>query len=226
MNKKVTTIHKLLKFLLSLTIIFLIVFFLNISTEQQGSSNYVVQLENKIHTVSEEELRYVEYERDEWTSDSQLYECYKNHGCDEKYTSIRKYSFYESEWYNWDDNYYVDPYTEQVINDVRQTDYDHIIPLAYVNSHGGEQWNDEKKKEFADDPSNGVCVNIHDNREKGAKGPSEWLPDENKVDYCYTWLVISDHYGLSISDDDMNTIKSVLSAVENVSELSLINDYQ
>jgi hypothetical protein len=175
----------------------------------------------KIDDVNGEEINY---DRDEWTSNSQWYECDESHECDGNYTSIRSYSFYESEWYNWDTKEYLDPYTGEFVESVKNTDYDHIIPLAYANEHGGYLWNNEQKKEFADDPSNGVCVNIHDNRAKGSKGPSEWLPEENEDDYCYTWLVIAENYGLSISQEDMDAILDTLSKADE-SNLSLINDY-
>ncbi len=164
------------------------------------------------------------YDRDQYTSDYQSYTCDKSHDCEKEYNSIRKYSFYECEWYDFDTGLYVDPYNGETTDTIKGMDYDHIIPLAYADAHGGYEWTEEQKRAYADDPFVGVCVNAHDNRAKGAKGPSEWLPNVNVEDYCYTWLVIAEHYGLSIAQEDMDVIKSCLAGVDAKS-LSLINDY-
>lgn len=160
-----------------------------------------------------------DYDRDSYTSSSQYYKCNKGH----EYTSIRKYGYYESEWYNKDNDTYMDPYTDEDV-DFTNVDWDHIIPLHYVNQHGGSEWTDEEKKAFADNPSVGVNVNSSDNRAKSDKGPSEWLPDENKDDYCYTWLIIADKYNISISQDDMNTIISEINNSTDGLQLLTIYD--
>lgn len=160
------------------------------------------------------------YDRNEWTSSYQYYECDEDHECQHVYRSVRNYGFFESQWYDWDTNTYTDPYngkTKVVMPDERPFgyDWDHLIPLAYVSAHGGENWTDEQKKAFADDPNVGLCVNAHDNRAKGAAGPSEWLPECNVADYCYSWLVIADLYGLALDEEDIQTIIECLDGVES-----------
>lgn len=120
-----------------------------------------------------------------------------------------------------------DPYTNEIIKDVKDSDFDHIVPLAYVNIHGGYKWDENAKKEFADNPNNGVCVNASDNRAKGAKGPGKWLPAYHKEDYCYTWLSILNKYHLTISESDMDKIKDILDSLNenDINKISLINDY-
>ena len=177
-----------------------------------------------LQSVMVGEAESVNYDRKEWTSSSQWYACNKNHPCDGEYTSIRTYSFYESEWYDWNAMEYTDPYTGEKIQSVKQTDYDHIVPLAYANSHGGAEWTEEDKRAFADDPLNGVCCTQYDNRSKGAKPPSKWLPQKNVEDYCYTWLLVCQHYGISLSQEDMNAIVEVLLKAD-VGSLTPINEY-
>ena len=181
-------------------------------------------LQELINSIKIEDDQDVYYDRSEWTSSSQLYLC-NNHRHDHnrnsytgdddgKFTSIRAYAYYESVWYDWDNDVYTDPYTGYIIKSVKETDYDHIIPLAYANAHGGSEWSGDKKKEYSDDPSVGVCCNKSENCIKGAKGPSEWLPKENQDDYCYTWLVIANKYDLSISQDDIDVILSCIDGDE------------
>lgn len=172
-----------------------------------------------------------DYDRDEWTSSSQSYECEAGHDWhdsniysgddDGEYNSIRSYGFYECQWYNADDDSYTDPYNMEVNSNIGDAgpkgyDWDHIVPLAYANAHGGCNWSVEEKRAFADDPYVGICVNASDNRSKGAKGPSEWLPDENQDDYCYTFLYICVQNNLTVSQDDYDVISNLIDGDETL----------
>lgn len=160
-----------------------------------------------------------EYDREAYTSSTQYYVG----ATGEEYDSIRHYAFYESIWF--DGEVYNDPYNGEIFEDVKGMDYDHIIPLHYANQHGASEWTEEEKKAYADDPFVGIDVNAHDNRSKSDKGPSEWMPEENKDDYAYTWLVIAAEYDLSIDQEDMNVILSTLDDVD-ASSLEVINQYK
>lgn len=169
-------------------------------------------------TISEE--TNADYDRESYTSSSQHY----TNSRGEEFSSIRNYSYYSSTYYNFDEKVYTDPYNGKTGYTVKQTDYDHIIPLHYVNQHGGSEWTDDQKKKYADDPTVGVAVNSHDNRAKGDKGPSKWMPDENKAAYCYTWLVIADKYDISLSYADADCISYQLQTA-NPEEIFILNTY-
>ena len=184
-----------------------------------------------LNNIKIEEANNSSYDRNEWTSSYQSYICEKGHDHNKnnykyddngKFKSIRAYSYFESKWYNWNNDSYTDPYTGETIYDISKTDYDHIIPLAYVNAHGGSNWTSEEKKSFADNPSVGVCTNNSSNRAKSAKGPSEWLPDINKEAYCYSWLVIANDFNISLSQNDYDTIVDILnnSNIENIQTIN------
>lgn len=157
------------------------------------------------------------YNREDYTSSYQRYDL-----GDDTFDSIRDYAFYASEYFVNDE--YTDPYTGETL-DINDTDYDHIIPLHYLNQHGSAAWSIEDKKAYADNPNVGVDVNASDNRAKNDKGPSEWLPKENISNYCYTWLVLSSEYNISITKEDMETIMFYLNNVPE-NELSIINVYK
>lgn len=156
------------------------------------------------------------YDRNEYTSSSQYYVGRTG----ETYDSIRNYAYYESVHYQ--NGVYQDPYTNKMY-DIKGLDYDHIIPLHYANLHGADNWSEEDKKSYADDPYIGVNVNAHSNRAKSDKGPSQWLPEENVEDYCYTWLVIAYQYDLSITQEDIDTIMNQLDGYSNP---AIINGYK
>lgn len=196
----------------------------NIEEISTIQDNYLVDIEDKdlnnlISSIKISEPYEDYYDRYEYTSSSQYYICNEGH----EYYSIRQYSYYESKCYNPNTELYTDPYTNNYIN-IDDTDYDHIIPLHYVNKHGGNEWSDDQKKKYADDPLIGIDVNSSDNRAKGDKGPSQWLPEENVENYCYSWLIIANKYNISISQEDMNVIKEVLKN-DDINNLNVINEY-
>lgn len=183
------------------------------------------------NSIKIEESNNSKYNRNEWTSTYQKYNCKKGHDHNSNsykyddngiFKSIRAYSYFESKWYNWDSDTYIDPYTGDIIDDISKTDYDHIIPLAYVNAHGGSEWSEKEKKDFADNTSVGVCTNSFSNRQKGANGPSKWLPDINKEAYCYSWLVIANDFNITLDQEDYDKISEILNGFDSF-KLETIN---
>ena len=95
---------------------------------------------------------------------------------------------------------------------------------------GADKWTEEQCNEYAYDQFVGVDVFNSANRSKSDKGPTEWLPDENIEDYCYSWIVICSKYNLSMTQEELDIcikeIKSALSNDETVQLLSYCEDYQ
>jgi hypothetical protein len=92
-----------------------------------------------------------------------------------------------------------DPYSDQFYYRSKELDLDHLIPLKKAHLLGAYKWSREKKKNFANDPDNLVLVKASLNRQKGAKGPTEWLPP-NKSYHCQyleRWNRIKEKYGLN-----------------------------
>lgn len=75
---------------------------------------------------------------------------------------------------------WIDPYTDRVFYDAPQLDIDHLVPLAYAHEHGASLWNFKLRADFANDLRNLFAVEASINREKGAKGPTEWLPPNKR----------------------------------------------
>jgi hypothetical protein len=69
-----------------------------------------------------------------------------------------------------------DPYTGNIYTNSRDLDIDHMVPLAWAHAHGGHSWDAATRRQFANDPVNLFAVQAAANRQKGAKGPLEWLP--------------------------------------------------
>lgn len=204
----------------------------NNNETQQQQNETVVENSNDAYFVSSDELDpklseliakievveegKADYNRNDWTSSSQSYEF-----GGKKYNSIRKYAQVAST--NVQNGVYIDPYTNQVL-ELKNADFDHLVPLHYVSNHGGAEWSIDEKQSFANNPTIGVNVNARDNRAKGDKGPSKWLPSENVKDYCYSWLVITSNYHLSIDRKDLEVIEENLKGTP-ITELHYMCQY-
>ena len=100
---------------------------------------------------------------------------------------------------------FVDEYTGDILelykfNDngvkISNADLDHVIPLNYMHKNGGCNWSSEKKKKFANDRINLKLIRASDNRIKGAKSPTQWLPYGQKAqaNYLKQWNLVAGAY--------------------------------
>jgi len=71
---------------------------------------------------------------------------------------------------------WLDPYTGKVFFEASDVDIDHLVPLKWAWDHGANTWTESKREQFANDLVNLFAVEARVNRQKGAKGPLEWLP--------------------------------------------------
>lgn len=81
---------------------------------------------------------------------------------------------------------------------------DHIIPLKYAWMHGADKWTQEEREQYANDPDVLVAADGPANMAKGAKGPSQWEPENKEYTCTYAdrWLKIADKYKLSVDKAD------------------------
>lgn len=93
-------------------------------------------------------------------------------------------------------NYWICKYSLEKINNATDLDIDHIIPLKYAFTHGGDKFTKELKQAFATDDSNLVAVNEHENRSKGDKNVLEYMPPNNQCFYLSRWYYMYRKYHL------------------------------
>ncbi|MBZ8177048.1 DUF1524 domain-containing protein [Corynebacterium sp. 3HC-13] len=112
----------------------------------------------------------------------------------------------------------LDPYSGEILRighgeedtvNVRQIEIDHIFPLAAAWDLGAADWSKEKRIDFANDPVNLVPTFAAWNREKSDLLPAHWLPPDKTIrcDYSRRVAFIAFTWGLSLSNDDANTMK-------------------
>lgn len=89
-------------------------------------------------------------------------------------------------------------------------DIDHLVPLGYAYAHGGEYWSRDRKTLYANytfDKHHLLIVELGLNRQKGARGPSEWLPPENECWYIRKFLKVITKWDMWIDSAELVEIE-------------------
>ena len=120
----------------------------------------------------------------------------------------------------WDDagcrvtsGWWRDPYSGIKVVDPKHLDVDHVVPLAWAHAHGGASWPAEKKQAFANDLGYRgalLAVSYHANRQKGDKGPTEWIPPRDgyfACEYGTYWAIVTTLWGLRLDAADRDAIR-------------------
>ena len=120
-----------------------------------------------------------------------------------RYTNPRNCVVRTGEW--------LDEYTGKTFNVAVQVDIDHVIPLMYAHTHGGDRWPAQKKLQFANDPLNLMLVEKREIKKKNERGPDRYLPrKEFQCEYAGMWDAIANNYDLDIESRDKNRIRKIL----------------
>lgn len=104
-----------------------------------------------------------------------------------------------------------DPYGAGDLS-ISEVDIDHVVPLEYVNQHGGASWSAQRKQDYANDMSQGhlLAVSSSANRQKGSKGPAEWMPAANQCEYAKSWAGTLQQWDLTTTRADWNKLNNVI----------------
>lgn len=106
------------------------------------------------------------------------------------------------------------PYTGRVLENPRDVDVDHLVPLANAHRNGAASWSRATKERYAnglDDADHLVVVHRSANRAKGSKGPEAWLPEHapSRCGYVEDWVRIKKRWGLSMTRDEERAIARI-----------------
>lgn len=105
-----------------------------------------------------------------------------------------------------------DPYSDEIMEDPAKVDIDHIVPLKAASEAGGNQWDKAKKAQYANDYDLLIISSSKQNRTKGAKTPSEWMPPrkESHCEYAKAYTYVLHKYNLNITKADKTTLETAL----------------
>jgi len=98
---------------------------------------------------------------------------------------------------------WLSPYDGIRITKASAVDIDHVVPLSEAWRSGAWAWTPAQRQAFAndlDDPRTLVAVSLGQNRSKGDKDPSQWLPPKGVCTYIADWISIKARYQLSVDE--------------------------
>nr|WP_223245305.1 HNH endonuclease family protein [Streptomyces sp. CBMA156] len=95
------------------------------------------------------------------------------------------------------------PYDDLVVDDARQLDVDHVVPLAEAWDSGASAWSAGEREAYANDLGDArslVAVSARSNRSKADKDIAEWLPplDSYRCTYLRDWTAVKTRWGLAV----------------------------
>lgn len=107
---------------------------------------------------------------------------------------------------------WLDPYTTNTYTDPSDIDTDHVVALGNAWRSGADEWTDDERERFANDPAVLLSVEDNANQSKGDKGPEAWLPpnEAELCDYTARWVGIKAKYDLTVNPDEKATLEDLL----------------
>jgi hypothetical protein len=107
-----------------------------------------------------------------------------------------------------------DPYSNETFTISKDLDLDHIVPLKFAHGHGADKWSRERKAMFANDLDNLILAKASLNRQKGAKGLTEWLPPNfpYRCKYIARFNAVMVKYELSYIPSEQRIINRMVTA--------------
>ncbi|RDH76312.1 HNH endonuclease [Mycolicibacterium moriokaense] len=112
-----------------------------------------------------------------------------------------------------------DPYTGAVIAFTRgpQTSdavqIDHLVSLSDAWYKGAREWEDQRRRDFANDPRNLLAVGAQVNFDKAFRDATGWLPPNQafRCEFVARQIAVKSAYGLWVSGNEKRAMADVLS---------------
>jgi hypothetical protein len=111
-----------------------------------------------------------------------------------------------------------DPYRGETIAFVRgpatsdAVQIDHVVSLADAWYKGAREWDDQRRRDFANDPRNLLAVSGKGNFDKAFRDAASWLPPNVgfRCDFVARQVEVKTAYGLWVSDKEKRAMAEVL----------------
>jgi hypothetical protein len=133
-------------------------------------------------------------------------------------TSTKPVSFKTDKECNVLSGEWFDSYSGETYIVSKELDLDHIVPLKFAHGHGADKWSRERKSVFANDLANLILVQASLNRQKGAKGPDEWLPPNHRYrcEYITRFNNVMAKYDLAYIPSEQRIVNKLVKACGGV----------
>ena len=118
---------------------------------------------------------------------------------------------------------FTEPYTGSVMTFYQKSDIskkiqiDHIVALSDAWQKGAQQWDEETRRNFANDPRNLRAVKGRLNAQKGAGDAATWLPPQrqHRCEYARDIIDVKSEYGLWVTPAEKDALHTQLSTCTN-----------
>ena len=179
------------------------------------------EVDGLVSKIRRAETKKEDYERDKFEKPTKYFYIDGT-----RYTR-NKYAWHISKYLVSEDPFeYLCPYTGLTIIDIDMLDFEHIVSLKTTYMNCPDWWTEKEMNEYAYDQLVGVDVYNKANRSKGAKTPSEWLPEVNIEDFCFTYLAICYKYDIAMDKRDIDVCKlEIYNALSTGEEVTFINQF-
>ena len=106
-------------------------------------------------------------------------------------------------------------FTGMSFTEASDLDIDHMVPLANAHRSGGWDWDEDRKREYANSlgyPGHLMAVSSGANRSKGAKGPEDWRPPDEPYwcEYATDWVSIKSEWELTVTRAEATALGEML----------------
>ena len=110
---------------------------------------------------------------------------------------------------------WLSPYDGTTSSNPSDFDIDHVVALKEAWESGAWQWDEQTRREFANDlrnPESLIAVSASSNRSKSASDPSDWLPSRltYQCTYVASWVSIKNTWDLSVDSLEHETLQEIL----------------
>jgi hypothetical protein len=112
------------------------------------------------------------------------------------------------------DGRWVSAYDKRIFSDPSDVDIDHMVPLANAWRSGADQWNDQRRGDFANDLVRPQlrAVSATSNRAKGDQDPSQWKPTNRAFwcEYAVDWIAVKHFWRLRVTAAEKAALSDML----------------
>ena len=172
----------------------------------------IVALYNKAKYKRTEWKHWISYETPCWTTREEVLDRQAEKGSVTYLDKDDKETKDKSKACSIKSGVWIDPYSKETIKDPTKLDIDHTGALSWTAKAGGQEWDKQKKQDYANDFDHLVATTAKENRTKGDKGPSEWMPESSKCEYAKVYTHIVKKYKLNLNKADKDTLEKALNS--------------
>ena len=107
------------------------------------------------------------------------------------------------------------PWSGEVFADATDVDIDHHVPLGHAHESGGWQWDEDRKRAYANDlslPASLQATKASVNRIKGKQAPDEWRPEKRAgwCRYAADWVAVKTKWELTVTWAEVTALEGML----------------